>query len=130
MLALINNQSPLKKETILEPGIEFVGIINEKGRLEDFISVDDMPLAEDKKEMFFMELSLYNRMQQDFDDYFGSVKYNVTERGTSKFIAIPTPSKVILGVMKKEKDHTRFVTKLMSLFNPEIGSTNSRAGGE
>ena len=67
-----------------------------------------------EKEMFCMELALQNRMMKVFDNDLGNVRYNLTEREGSKYISIPTKSKVILGVMKKEIDHTKFFNKMIS----------------
>ena len=62
-----------------------------------------------------MEMALQNRMMRDFDDELGKVKYTVTERNNQKFMSIPTSSKIILAVMKRETDHTLFLDKISSL---------------
>ncbi len=103
------------EKSILEKGVDFVGIINEQGRLEDFIGSKEIPLSRCKQEMFCMELALQNRMQKDFDDELSTTTSTIIERGESKFVVIPTKtSKILLGIMKKEVDHTHFVSKMTS----------------
>jgi len=102
---------------MLENGVEFVGIINDKGRLEDSVCAHELPLPSKKKEMFCMQIALHNRMQQDLDEELSPVLYTITERGNSKLVVIPTKtSKLILGIMKNKTDHTHFVNKIMSFY--------------
>ena len=101
-------------DLLSETGVEFVGIINDKGHLEDFVGKEPQMSSGKEKEMFCMELALQNRMMKDFDNDLGNVRYNLTEREGSKYISIPTKSKVILGVMKKDIDHTKFFNKMIS----------------
>jgi len=84
--------------------VEFVGIINEKGRLVETIGKDllcDMP--RDLKEMFCMKIALQSSMQKDLDEYLGPVNYCMTQRGNTKFISIPAVNgNTILGITKKK----------------------------
>lgn len=102
---------------LLESDVEFIGIINSRGKLEDFIGKNKILNSPEKIEMFFMGLCLQNRMHQDFDVEFGSVNYIITERDYLKFIILPKSSKLILVVMKKEIDHIEFINKLMNYLN-------------
>ena len=90
--------------SMIPSGVEFVGIINEKGRLVESIGKDllcDMP--RDIKEMFCMKIALRSSMQKDFDEYLGPVNYCMTQRGNAKFISIPAfNGNTILGITKKK----------------------------
>jgi len=98
-----NNQS-FQDASMIRSGVEFVGIINEKGRLVDTIGKDllcDMP--RDRKEMFFMKIALRNSMQKDFDEYLGPVNYCMTLRGKAQFISIPAVNGNTILVITKKK---------------------------
>jgi len=90
--------------SMIPSGVEFIGIINEKGRLIETIGKDllcDMP--RDIKEMFCMKIALRSSMQKDFDEYLGPVNYCMTKRGNAKFISIPAVNgNTILGITKKK----------------------------
>ncbi len=117
---MIGKQLISNKKTLLETGVDFIGIINDRGHLEDFIGNEEIPYSEKNKEMFCMEIALQNRMMRDFDSELGEVKYTVTERKNQKFMSIPNSSKVILAVMQKETDHKLFFNKMSSSFSFEI----------
>ncbi len=91
-------------DSMIPSGVEFVGIINKKGRLVETIGKDllcDMP--RDIKEMFCMNIALRGSMQKDFDEYLGPVNYCMTQRGNTKFISIPAVNgNTILGITKKK----------------------------
>ena len=114
-MVLALKQLVSEKKMLLENGVDFIGIINDRGHLEDFIGDGKIPDQEKNKEIFCMEMALQNRMMRDFDDELGKVKYTVTERNNQKFMSIPTSSKIILAVMKRETDHTLFLDKISSL---------------
>ena len=88
--------------SMIPSGVEFVGIINERGRLVETIGKDllcNMP--RDLKEMFCMKIALRSSMQKDFDEYLGPVNYCMTQRGNAKFISIPAfNGNTILGITK------------------------------
>ena len=123
MSHLISESNPfsaypfLNDKSMLENGVKFVGIINDKGRLEGSVSAHELLLSNKQKEMFCMQLVLHNRMQQDLDEELSPVSYTITERGNSKLVVIPTKtSKLILGIMTNKTDHTYFVNKIMSFY--------------
>ncbi len=99
-------------KSILEHGIEFIGLINKQGRVEDAIFNNDINLTSERKEMYMMELRLQSSMQSDFDPEFGPVSYNVTERGKSKFVSIVNFPYIVLAIMKKSKDHIAAIGKI------------------
>lgn len=84
----------------LVQGVEFVGLVTRNGRLTDYRSNNGLKLTEEQKEMFFMSISLYESMQQDFDDNLGAVKYTITERGNHKIVAIPKEHDIVVLIMK------------------------------
>jgi len=90
--------------SMIPSGVEFVGIINERGRLVETMGKDllcNMP--RDMKEMFCMKIALRSSMQKDFDEYLGPVNYCMTQRGNTKFISIPAfNGNTILGITKKK----------------------------
>lgn len=106
--------------SFLEDGIEYIGIINKKGRLENFVCKKDIKLSVEKREMFCMGLQLQNSMQQDYDDEFGAVSYIVIERESSKIILIPTLSDTILAIINKELNHNEIINKIKSMMSSDI----------
>ncbi len=100
----LNKMTVCLEGSMIPPGVEFVGIINERGRLVETIGKDllcDMP--RDIKEMFCMKIALRSSMQKDFDEYLGPVNYCMTQRGNAKFISIPAfNGNTILGITKKK----------------------------
>ena len=59
-----NNRLLSQKTLLFESGVEFVGIINNKGRMIDFIGTDSPVMPKDKRDMFFMKIALRNSMQR------------------------------------------------------------------
>ncbi len=103
-LLISKNNQNFQDVSIIRSGVEFVGIINEKGRLVDTIGKDllcDMP--RDRKEMFCMKIALRNSMQKDFDEYLGPVNYCMTQRDNAQFISIPAVNGNTILVITKKK---------------------------
>ena len=107
-----NEDGLLYNKSILEDGVEFIGLINKQGKMENTIFKNEINLTEERKEMFSMELMLQSSMQSDFDSEFGPVSYTVTEREKSKFVSILTFPYLILAIMKKNKDHIAVINKI------------------
>lgn len=114
-----NKNDNLQKIKMTESGVEFVGIINKKGRLEESLgSADFENMSKDRQEMFFMKITLRNSMQKDFDEYLGSVNYCLTQRGDLKFISIPTSDgKTLLAITKKDVDTDRVITNIAQVLS-------------
>ncbi len=103
-LLISKNHQDFQNASMILSEVEFVGIINEKGRLVDTIGKDllcDMP--RDRKEMFCMKIALRNSMQKDFDEYLGPVNYCMTQRGKAQFISIPAVNGNTILVITKKK---------------------------
>lgn len=104
----------LHDKTFLGQGVDFVGIINKQGRIVDYVCKNDVNLTDEKKEMFFMGMSLQLSMQKEYDDELGPVKYLVAERDSSKIISIPMPSGSMIVIMKKYAHHFAFIKKVLN----------------
>jgi len=107
-----NNFGLFYDKSILEDGVEFIGLINKQGRMENMLFKNDIDLTKEKKEMFSMGLRLQSSMQSDFDSDFGSVSYTMTEREKSKFISIWAFSYVVLVIMKKNIAHIGVIRRI------------------
>jgi len=108
-----NDQSISQKAVIIVPGVKMIGIINNRGKLVDFMGSDCIDMSEDKREMFFMKIALRNSMQQDFDEDLGVVNYCMTQRGDSKFISIPICDRnTIFAVTKKNVNPEKVVDEI------------------
>jgi hypothetical protein len=99
-------------KSLLGDGIEFIGLINEQGRMESALFNNDINLTAEQKEMYMMGLRLQTSMQSDYDSEFGPVSYTVTEREKSKFVSIISSPYIILAIMKKSKDHIVAIDKI------------------
>jgi hypothetical protein len=99
-------------KSILEDGVEFIGLINKQGKMENTLFKNEINLTKERKEMFSMELRLQISMQSDFDSEFGTVSYTVTEREKSKFVSILALPYIVLAVMKKNIDHIAVINKI------------------
>ena len=107
-----NEMGHFYDRSILKDGVEFIGLINERGRMEDAIFKNEINLTKERKEMFSMQFRLQSSMQSDFDSEFGSVSYTVTVREKSKFVSILAFPNIVLALMKKNIDHTTVVDKI------------------
>jgi hypothetical protein len=99
-------------KSILEDGVEFIGLINKQGKMENILFKNEINLTNERKEMFSMELRLQSSMQSDFDSEFGPVSYTMTEREKSKFVSILTFPYIVLAIMKKNIDHIAVINKI------------------
>ena len=100
------------EKSILEQGIEYIGLINKQGRLESALFNNDINMTRERKEMYMMGLRLQSSMQSDYDSDFGPVSYTITEREKSKFVSIINFPYIILTIMKKSKDHLVVINKI------------------
>ena len=109
-----NNLQIVHKATILESGVELIGLINKRGRMTEFIGTDKIPLSDSKKEMFLMKIALRTSMQKDFDEELDKVDYCITKRGSKKYISIPTfNDNIILVVTQKDVNHEKIIEKII-----------------
>jgi len=109
---IVKNESDIYEESILEEGVEFIGLINKQGKMENTIFKNEFNLTKERMAMLSMELRLQSSMQSDFDSEFGLVSFNVTEREKLKFVTMTFFPYVVLAVMKKDIDHIPIIDKI------------------
>lgn len=102
-----------KEPTIL--GIEFIGIVNKIGRMEDFSCKSGTIFSKEKGEMFSMFFRLQYSLQKDFDEELGSVDYSIVERGNYKIISIPIDSHIMVIATYKDVNHSEIINKVRDL---------------
>ncbi|HXX05613.1 MAG TPA: DUF6659 family protein [Candidatus Bathyarchaeia archaeon] len=98
---------------LLGHGVEFAGYVNKQGRIVDYACKNEINLSQEQKDMFFMATTPSLRMQGDYDDHFGAVKYIVTERENSKIVSIPITSGAIVLVVNKDTNLRMLVKKIL-----------------
>lgn len=101
-----------RDKSILGMGVEFIGLINKEGRMEDSLCKNEINLTEERKEMFLMQFRLQSSMHRDYDDEFGPVNHTITERENSIFVSIPSVSHTVLVIMNKNIDPTGTISKI------------------
>lgn len=129
MSLLISNNQEILKDTNIKSKIEFIGIINEKGRLvesTDETMFCDMP--NDRREMFFMKIALRNSMQKDFDEYLEPVNYCMTQRGSKKFISVPRDDGTTILLVVKRKVNVEEILQEFDWFSSYRSSENMDGG--
>ena len=99
-------------------GVEYVGIINKNGKLEDVLFKQvDLDLTKEKKELFFMTLQLHNSMHSDFDDEFGQVKHITIERQKSRFVLIKKDEGILLIKLNKSANPFFIMDKIPGILD-------------
>lgn len=129
MSLLISNNLKILRDTNIKSKIEFIGIINEKGRLVESTDESmfcDMP--NDRKEMFFMKIALRNSMQKDFDEYLEPVNYCMTQRGSKKFISVPRDDGTTILLVVKKEENAEEILHEFDWFSSQISSKNIDGG--
>ena len=107
-----NESNLFYDKSILEDGVEFIGLINKQGKMENTLFKNEINLTKERKEMFSMERRLQSSMQSDFDSEFGPVSYTIEVREKLKFISIPIFSHIVLAIMEKNIDHVAVINKI------------------
>jgi len=100
-------------ECMLGEGIDFVGLITKNGHLVDYGNINSLNLSREQKEMFFMSYSLQQKMNQDYDDNFGQVKYTITERENYRIITVPKESYTVIFVMKNDGEFLSRIKRVL-----------------
>lgn len=107
--------SKTQDKLLVLKGIEFACIINKHGRIEQNISNNAINLPKEKIEMFSMGACLQNSMQNDYNEEFGKVNYNITVRENSKFVSIPVHAGILLAKLDKASNPIVIVNKIMKI---------------
>ncbi|MDE1765624.1 MAG: hypothetical protein KGI27_05010 [Thaumarchaeota archaeon] len=97
---------------LFKHGVEYIGIINERGRLVDAIYKNQMDMPGGQLEMFFMGIRLQCSMQKDFDGMMSTLSHILMERENLKTLCIPILSFIVLVVMGKKANHRKIVEKI------------------
>jgi hypothetical protein len=105
----------IQTDSLLEKGVEYLAIINKQGRIEDAVYKNDINLNDERKQVFFLSLLLNNSMQRDFDEAFGAVNYNITDRGNSKFVSIPIHDGIFFARLNNSMDPIVFIRKIFAI---------------
>lgn len=128
-----NDSSVSQKASIINPDIQLIGVINNKGRMVDSIGKASFSIPQQKLDMFLMGIALQNSMQCDFNEDFGEVKYCITQRGNNKFISVPTGNgDTIIAVAKKDAEPEKIVAginQLIQFSQQFLGEKISREDG-
>ncbi len=80
------------------PGVRFVGIVNQMGRLvSGGFKYGVKPLTDDvQRQILFMQLVLEVNMRRELDDVLGPVKYIAAKRGKVRKITIPLNKRILV----------------------------------
>jgi hypothetical protein len=113
----------MDKETLcrsimeMDPGIRFVGLINEKGHLvAGGMTEGKQPLEDTKKdEMLYLELALRVRMRQEFDAELGSVKFAMSYREKVIVMSFPMGKEILLVSSEKTLDFGKFPFSVLKI---------------
>lgn len=115
-------------ESMLGDGIYFIGLITKNGNLTDCNNRNGLNLSKEQKEMFFMNCSLQQRMNQDYDNDFGQVKYSITERENNRIITITHESDTLIFVMDNEGDLLSRVKRVLDAIKHVKSLKNNKTG--
>lgn len=102
---------------IIDDNLQFLGFIGNKGKLVDSIFSKEFDLPKHEKEMFFMNISLYDHLQRDFENQLGPITFNMSERKDSRHITIPIQSGIIFAILDKHANYEVFVDKMRSILD-------------
>ena len=86
------------QEMLHMPGIRFVGIVSQMGRLlAGGFKYGVKPLTNDEsRRILFMQLVLEVNMRRELDDALGPVKYIAAKRGKVRKITIPLNKRILV----------------------------------
>lgn len=103
----------------VDKAINFVSIITEQGRVLESRTRDCayFNLPDDKREVFFMEFALRQRMRSEFDDCFGSVSYTCAEREKDVFLSFPLDGIGIIVSCKTGIDSRLLAKKILDIID-------------
>jgi len=109
------SEALIQTDLLLKNGVEYLAIINKKGRIEDAVYKNDINLSDERKQVFFLSLLLHSSMQRDFDEEFGAVNYTITDRGNSKFVSMPTRDGIFFAKLNNLADPFVFIRKIFMI---------------
>lgn len=107
--------------------ISLVAIIDQKGRVVENKMRDDRVmknLSEQKREMLFMESALQLSMIRDFDDEFGTMKYNYSIREKISFFTFLLSDYGIIVISEPNENPSLLAVQVIEIINSPIESNN------
>lgn len=105
-----------------EKNLYFVGVIDECGRLEEYVEKQTKLLQELKKdslEMLCIQAKLYTSMQSDHEKNFGKFGYCVTDLEKITLLIIPTARGTILTMVSKNADSKKLSQLIYQIANDD-----------
>ena len=104
----------------LKPNVKALGIINSYGRLVECVGTK-FEINKDRQDILFMEFALFNSMQQNFDEDFGQVHYNVFTRKNLKVVTFPGANNLLFfSVLAPEANPQQIVPSLLHSLQTDI----------
>ena len=105
--------------------ITYVGIINQKGRIENCRSRNSIieKFPDTKKEMFLMENALWDRIKIEYDDYLGQVQYTYVRRKKREVLSFPMGNSLLLVSFKQHLDVSllaKIITRLINKYKKKL----------
>lgn len=103
--------------------IYFVAVTNEKGKVLESKERESVIgyLQKTRYEMFFMEFALQHRMNNEFNNEFGFVRYTLTEREKVTFFSFPLYNLQILVIAKNGVNPTSTSKEIISIIDKYSG---------
>lgn len=127
---LENNQMLLQESSLVNFGVKFLSVVSKHGRLASLSTKGEFELLpEQKREVFFMQASLQDRMLRDFDNDLGKVSYSLIEREHLKFVSIPLRSGILFAVILANANHLAFVQFIKKMLNNSNKFSNNKIVG-
>lgn len=124
-MSLISSQQAVSLDKELSgTGVEFMGIVNKIGKMENFNCKSRIIFSKEKSEMFSMFFRLQYSLQRDFDEELGSVSYSMVERGNYKIISIPVSSHIVIIGTIRDVNHDEIINRIKALVQESLDSKN------
>lgn len=103
----------------LNNGIQSVAVINKNGRAVEKKSRDKttVQIAEEKCASLFLQSALEIAMKKDYDDDFGPITYNLSERENQSVFSFPLYDSVILVTSNKDNSPISLAGKIVDVIN-------------
>lgn len=124
-MSLISSQQAISLDKELSgTGVEFMGIVNKIGKMENFNCESRIIFSKEKGEMFSMFFRLQYSLQRDFDEELGSVIYSMVERGNYKIISIPVSSHIVIIGTARDVNHDEIINRIKALVQESLDDKN------
>jgi hypothetical protein len=110
-------ESICEKVLEIDPGIRFVGIISDKGRLLAGRKKGGIKLHVNEKnhEMLFMGIALKQRMRREYDEQLGPVDFTISHRAKCVIMGFPFGEYILYVSGEKDLDLTKVISKILEI---------------